>query len=127
MSVEINKDTIQYKDILGGVPSLCIVKPVADKLVEADKLVDKQKTLIEEQKTLIAELKTQVAALKFEIVTKDNRHLEYKKYVEDLVALNTLYKNKEENRWSRSTYFILGDVLGVLKSVAAGVIWNLLK
>lgn len=120
--------------VLIGQPAICILKPIADKLAQKDKDFDSIVTVGREKDTLISKLKDQVQALKDQVQVKegqitarDNRDLARKEYEEKLLLLTKSMKDGESSRWSRGTYFWLGNIAGALQGFGLSWVYSRFK
>jgi hypothetical protein len=129
---EVNTTTNNIVNaILLGRPAICFVKRLADDMAKKDAEFDKNLEITRKQEKVInnleltlSETKKLVETLKTEIAVRDNRDLLRKEYEDKLLDLVKKQKEVESSKWSRTTYFLLGDFAGILKGLGAALLYN---
>lgn len=120
--------TFFSKDVLNGNPAVCLVKKLADDLAERDEKCDKEKEalkkIVDASESKIQELEKQISNLKAEITARDNRDLLKKQYEDKLLDLVKENKKVEDSRWSRSTYFWIGNLVGIVQGLGTSYIYS---
>ncbi len=125
-----NKDN-SNTNVLNGRPSLCLYKPVADKVADRDSKFDKLQELADQRSIYIKKLETElketqtlVTAFKLDVIALENRDKLRQEYENKMFGLYTKSKDEESKRWSRSTYFWLGNLTGTIQGILSSYVYS---